>query len=242
MNSPTQKKARLFHSPKLVWPFIASIPALIIIWTIFAKAYRLVNYNDTLVFGVFIGLLSSVILFAIMKAIDQIEIYRSNSTRGAATIISSNSNMLNDKPISDDVPRELVKPNSVVINIAIDNIRKIVANDLSCRPDLLADRFLRTGYCFNKGIPEWPGLNLQKMTNQQRSSLPSEYFRQYAIDFDELGRVFGFPKGDDLIEALMKLENGRKVSGLGFDEYFYMLVDDEIKRRLDQSASRLRIY
>jgi NAD(P)-dependent dehydrogenase (short-subunit alcohol dehydrogenase family) len=64
-------KRRLFNSPGLTWPFLAAVAALIIFWTLYLGQSRMVRQNEVLTYGIVLGLLSGVVLFAIMRAFDR---------------------------------------------------------------------------------------------------------------------------------------------------------------------------
>jgi hypothetical protein len=71
-NTAQVHKHRLFNSPGLTWPFFAAIAALIMIWTLLGQQLRIVPSRDSpLLFGIVFGLLSGVVLFAIMRAFDR---------------------------------------------------------------------------------------------------------------------------------------------------------------------------
>jgi hypothetical protein len=64
-------KRRLFNSPGLTWPFYAAVASLIIFWTLYLGQSRMVRQNEVLTYGIVLGLLSGVVLFAIMRAFDR---------------------------------------------------------------------------------------------------------------------------------------------------------------------------
>jgi len=64
-------KKRLFNSPGLTWPFLAAVASLIIFWTLYMGQSRIVRQNEVLGYGIVLGLLSGVVLFAIMRAFDR---------------------------------------------------------------------------------------------------------------------------------------------------------------------------
>jgi hypothetical protein len=64
-------KRRLFNSPGLTWPFLAAVASLIIFWTLYLGQSRMVRQNEVLTYGIVLGLLSGVVLFAIMRAFDR---------------------------------------------------------------------------------------------------------------------------------------------------------------------------
>lgn len=64
-------KRRLFNSSGLTWPFLAAVASLIIFWTLYMGQSRIVRQNEVLTYGIVLGLLSGVVLFAIMRAFDR---------------------------------------------------------------------------------------------------------------------------------------------------------------------------
>jgi hypothetical protein len=64
-------KRRLFNSSGLTWPFLAAVAALIILWTLYVGQARFVRQSEVLTYGIVFGLLSGVVLFAIMRAFDR---------------------------------------------------------------------------------------------------------------------------------------------------------------------------
>ena len=68
----SSKHWRLFYSPGLTWPFFAAVASLVMMWTILAVNLRLVPSRDSpIMFGLLFGVLSGVVLFAIMRAFDR---------------------------------------------------------------------------------------------------------------------------------------------------------------------------
>ena len=69
----TGPRGRLFYSPGLTWPFFAAVACLIMMWTMIAMQQRWVRSSDNplFLFGFPFGLLSGVVLFAIMRAFDR---------------------------------------------------------------------------------------------------------------------------------------------------------------------------
>jgi hypothetical protein len=72
-SGPKKTGRRLFYSPGLTWPFFAAVACLIMMWTEFwaVNARRLELESDPLGHGIIFGLLSGVVLFAIMRAFDR---------------------------------------------------------------------------------------------------------------------------------------------------------------------------
>jgi hypothetical protein len=72
LSGPKKTGRRLFYSPGLTWPFFAAVACLIMmwtgLWTVYAHRYDL---QSPLELGITFGLLSGVVLFAIMRAFDR---------------------------------------------------------------------------------------------------------------------------------------------------------------------------
>jgi len=70
LSGPKKTGRRLFYSPGLTWPFFAAVACLIMMWTVFwtVNKDRLDLQSDPLELGITFGLLSGVVLFAIMRA------------------------------------------------------------------------------------------------------------------------------------------------------------------------------
>jgi hypothetical protein len=67
----SQAKVQLFYSSGLTWPFLAAVAALVIAWTLYFGQSRFVRQSEVLTYGVVFGLLSGVVVFAIMRAFDR---------------------------------------------------------------------------------------------------------------------------------------------------------------------------
>lgn len=64
-------KMQLFYSPGLTWPFLAAVAALVISWTLYFGQSKFVRQSEVLTYGIVFGLLSGVVVFALMRALDR---------------------------------------------------------------------------------------------------------------------------------------------------------------------------
>jgi hypothetical protein len=53
----------------------------------------------------------------------------------------------------------------------IYRLRAWLADDLSCRPDFVANKYLRTGWVSGKHPNEWPRLDEAKLSAEQKAEL-----------------------------------------------------------------------
>jgi hypothetical protein len=63
----------------------------------------------------------------------------------------------------------------------IEQLRMKVAKDLSCRPDFIVNKYLRTGWLFGKHYPDWPHLDETKLSAEEKAKLPSSYYEKGAL-------------------------------------------------------------
>jgi hypothetical protein len=117
-------------------------------------------------------------------------------------------------------------------------LREKIAADIVYRPDIVADEFFRTGVLNGKQIKDWPRLDEAKLTEEQKRDLPADYYTKGGINPDEIAGVFAYTSGKAMIERLVLLEKNRRESNLKPKEYFKKAVDDEIKRRMQQSPGQ----
>jgi hypothetical protein len=119
----------------------------------------------------------------------------------------------------------------------IDQLRLKVAEDLSHRPDFLANKYLRTGWLFGKHFSEWSRLDEANLSAEQKAKLPPSYYEKGGVDPSELGRLFAYPSGDAMIEHLIKLQEDICASG-SLENLVDELVDEYIISRLKTKAQR----
>jgi hypothetical protein len=119
----------------------------------------------------------------------------------------------------------------------IDQLRIRVTEDLSHRPDFLANKYLRTGWLFGKHFSEWSRLDEAKLSAEQKAKLPPSYYEKGGVDPTELGRLFAYPSGDAMIESLIKLQEDIRASG-GLESLVDELVDEYIIRKLKTKVRR----
>ncbi len=123
------------------------------------------------------------------------------------------------------------------IRTDLDQLRLKVAEDLSRRPDFVANKYLRTGWLYGKHINNWPRLDDAKLSADQKAKLPASYYQEGGIDPAELGRCFGYGTGDGMIERLVQLQDQIRVCG-SIENLVDGLVDKEIIKRLNGNTKR----
>jgi len=112
-----------------------------------------------------------------------------------------------------------------------------VAEDLSFRPDFIANKYLRTGWLHGKHLNNWPRLDGDKLSADQKAKLPASYYQEGGIDPKELGRCLGYGTGDAMIERLVQLQDQIRKSG-SLEDFVDGLVDEEITRLLKRNPHR----
>lgn len=127
------------------------------------------------------------------------------------------------------------KTKSSFIQAEIDQLRIKMSEDLSLRPDFLANKYLRTGWLYGKHFSEWQRLDEAKLSAEQKAKLPPSYYEKGGIDLNELGRCFGYPSGDLMIDGLIKLQEGISQSG-SLENLVDGLVNEQIIQRLKTKA------
>ncbi len=118
----------------------------------------------------------------------------------------------------------------------LERVREEVKSDILRRPDIAADRFLRTGELPN-------GQKLQKTKllvedPEQRRGLPAEFLGDRGVNPDDLANIFGYQSGRELVRDLARMEEMRKVEGTTPAAQLRALVDAETQRRMERDYGR----
>ncbi len=119
-----------------------------------------------------------------------------------------------------------------------NRIRSEVQDNISNRPDIAADEFLRTGLLHGERVPR-PRLNADKLTAGQKDSLPKGYYGVGGIDPDDAAGLFGYQSGQALIERVGMLNRAREEAGLKPEQYKRQLVEAEVERRMQKEHGDL---
>lgn len=116
---------------------------------------------------------------------------------------------------------------------AANELRPEVAREVNARPHIALDNYLREGTI--EGHRGDPGrIATEYLTEEQRTALGNKFYSKDGTHPDDLAALFGFDSGQAAIEALIKLVNDRRQSGLNADNYRRRLIETELERRLDE--------
>ena len=119
-----------------------------------------------------------------------------------------------------------------------DRVRTETRDNLEHRPDIAADRFLRTGQLEGRKGPKVK-LDIGALTDDQRRSIPREYYGRDGVNPDDMAGLFGYQSGDALVAALGRVEQERQLEGLTPQAHFTRLVDAETDRAMRQQYGNL---
>lgn len=134
------------------------------------------------------------------------------------------------KPQSDQPPNSTTGPKQTVQQ-EIELLRGRLIEDILRRPDLVIDRYLRTGVLLDKRLDPWPVLDQASLTKEQKSALPDAYYSPDGIKPELLAPVAGYPTAALMIDHLIKLQQEIHVSG-GLEKLMEALVEAELVKRL----------
>lgn len=86
------------------------------------------------------------------------------------------------------------------------DMMKEVDQSIRQRPDVAADLFLGSGEFQGKKLQQRFTLRAEDLTPEQRMALPDHYVSKNGLPPDEVGRLFGYPSGDMMVERLAALQ------------------------------------
>lgn len=109
-------------------------------------------------------------------------------------------------------------------------VRAEVKADVQAKPDIAADEFLRTGTLHGEKLKGRVRLDADKLTAEQKASLPEDYVKKGGADPDDVAGLFGYQTGGNMIEHLAQLQKDR--GELGPNEHVNALVKAETERRM----------
>jgi hypothetical protein len=117
-------------------------------------------------------------------------------------------------------------------------------NDLSYRPDLHVDAYLREGQLAGRDVPPEARVKLDAGAVEailgSTDQLPrGTTARKGGLHPDDLAQIFGYNSGQKLLEDLMSLHRQRQLEGLGPKEFFNKLVGEETARRMEERYGKL---
>lgn len=115
-----------------------------------------------------------------------------------------------------------------------DRVRGEVKSDILARPDIAADRFLRTGELPTGESLKKVQLDPKSIDPELRSKIPEDFLRDGGVGSDDLARVFGYQSGDQLVKSLARLSAERELQGLTPAGHLTGLVNREAEARMQR--------
>jgi hypothetical protein len=121
-----------------------------------------------------------------------------------------------------------------------DEIRSEVETDFRSRPDLAADRYLRTG-----DLPSGISVEKVKLNRAEVEKIAGKgALAKFATDeeganLNVLANTFGFKDAPDLIRSLDALDKARKAADKGPKAHTDQLIKDETGRRMEEKYGNL---
>jgi hypothetical protein len=117
-------------------------------------------------------------------------------------------------------------------------------NDLSYRPDLHVDAYLREGQLAGRDDPPEARVKLDAGAVEailgSTDQLPrGTAARKGGLHPDDLAQMFGYNSGQKLLEDLMSLHRQRQLEGLTPKGFFDRLVGEETARRMEERYGKL---
>lgn len=117
--------------------------------------------------------------------------------------------------------------------------RAVVENEvrtgLSQRPDVNVDEFLRTGMLYGEKLDKRYKIGEEYLTAEEKAVLPKEWVAEDGIRPDDLGSMFGYTDGKQMLDSLTTLTRTREESGLQprkfLDEMVKLETDREMEKR-----------
>lgn len=110
--------------------------------------------------------------------------------------------------------------------------------DISSRPDIAADRFLREGDLYGEKYRK-PSIARDTVPDEFRGSIPKDYLSDQGLHADDLAGLFGYQSGEQLLTALSALEAERQGEGLTPKAHVSKLIDAEADRRMRRDYGNL---
>lgn len=121
---------------------------------------------------------------------------------------------------------------------AYDTVRNEMRTSLATRPDLAADRLLREGVLYDQKVGK-VAFERSTIPEELRAGLPEEYIRDKGVNPANIAGVFGYGSGAQLVEALTRLEEERKLEDLTPKAHFNKILNAEAEREVRRQLGSL---
>jgi hypothetical protein len=134
--------------------------------------------------------------------------------------------------------KEIAKRQTVEWKAEETKRRTDIENDLRYRPDIMADRFFRTGIIGNEKRPTVkldPELIAKRFGKEVADGLPKgSTVKRGGVDPNDIASMFGFHSGDALVNNLYLLENKRRTDEQTPAQHFKATVDTALAKSMEE--------
>ncbi len=111
-------------------------------------------------------------------------------------------------------------------------VRKEVEADIHDRPDVAADLFFGAKELYGEPV-EKQKLDAAKLTEEQKASLPRDYYGKDGIHPDNAARLFGYETGDLLVNRLAAYNEVKQAAGMSAKDFVTRVTDIETDRQME---------
>lgn len=117
------------------------------------------------------------------------------------------------------------------------SLRPEIESTIRQRPDVAADLFIGSGELYGEKLQQRFTLRGDDLTAEQKAGLPAHYVSKHGLPVDEVGKMFGYPSGDAMVERLTAYNalKGDRSPG----EMLKHVVDAETDRQMEAKYGNL---
>lgn len=118
---------------------------------------------------------------------------------------------------------------------------KEVAPEIRQRPDIAADLFFGQGELYGKKVAGRFTLDESKLSDAQKAALPDHYVSASGVDPDQIAGVFGYSSGNEMVQALVGVEQLKTVDGkrMRGEDFVRSMIQKETDRRMEMRYGNL---
>lgn len=117
------------------------------------------------------------------------------------------------------------------------SMRPEVEATIRQRPDVAADLFIGSGELYGEKLQQRFTLRQEDLSPEQRSALPAHYMSKNGLPVDEVGKMFGYPSGEAMVQRLTAY-NALK-EGKSPQAFLKDTVDRETDRQMEAKYGNL---
>lgn len=116
-------------------------------------------------------------------------------------------------------------------------MRDEVKDDIENRPDIAAAVLFRDGVLYGDKLTKKVRLDEARLTEEQKASLPPEFYGKNGIAPDDAAGLFGYQTGAALVDRLALFEQAR--GEVPIRQYITQVIDSEVDRRMRKKYGNL---